>query len=77
MTAKSNVLLKEALELSFEEKTELTDRLVENLAAVIPNEIVSAQIQEAQSRLQAIRSGKVKTVPGDKALKAIRSRFSE
>lgn len=54
-----------ALSLSCDERTLLADRLVESLDPREDAELHALWATEAQRRLEEVRSGKVKAIPGD------------
>lgn len=61
-------LAQEALHLTPAQRAELADFLVESLHSVQPDELQHFWIAEANKRLAEIRSGKVKTIPGEEVL---------
>ncbi len=65
-------LAEEALTLSPEARALLADRLVESLDASELDGIDRLWISEAKRRRDEIRSGRVKTIPGDEALAQVR-----
>jgi putative addiction module component (TIGR02574 family) len=65
-------IAEEALALPSEARALLADRLVESLDPVEDTQLHQLWAAEAQRRLEEVRSGKVKTIPGDEALARIR-----
>jgi putative addiction module component (TIGR02574 family) len=63
-------LAKEALALSPELRALLADRIVESL--VEPGSVDVEWHQEALRRRDEVRSGRVKTIPGEEALARVR-----
>ena len=62
----------EALTLPSEQRALLADRLVESLDAAEANRIDRLWATEAKRRRDEIRSGSVRTIPGDEALARVR-----
>jgi putative addiction module component (TIGR02574 family) len=65
-------ILEKVAQLSPPERAELADRLIETLGHEIPPEIERAQLDEVKRRIAEVRSGAVKTIPGDQALAEVR-----
>lgn len=61
-------IAEEALSLPSEGRALLTDRLVESLDPAEDGTVRQLWAAEAQRRLDDVRSGRVKTIPGDEAL---------
>jgi putative addiction module component (TIGR02574 family) len=61
-----------ALLLSNEDRARLADRLVESLDPEEGSPIHQLWAAEAGRRLEEVRSGKIKTIPGDEALAHVR-----
>ena len=61
-----------ALALPSEARARLADRLVESLDSAEDGEIRKVWAREAIRRRDEVRSGKVKTIPGDVAFAAVR-----
>lgn len=61
-----------ALSLSNEERARLADRLVESLDPEAGSPLHLVWAKEAERRLQEVRSGKAKTIPGEEALARVR-----
>jgi len=70
---KSTELFDEAVSLPVEIKTQLVDKLLRSLHPV-QKEIDKLWAAEAEKRVEEIKSGKVKTIPGDEVFKKILSR---
>lgn len=65
-------IAEEALSLPSEARALLADRLVESLDPVENATIRQLWAAEAQRRLEDVRNGRVKTIPGDEALAHVR-----
>ena len=65
-------LAEEALSLPSETRALLADRLVESLDGTTCNRIDQLWISEAKRRRDEVRSGRVKTIPGDEGLARVR-----
>ena len=61
-----------ALSLPSEARALLADRLVESLDPAEDGYIHNLWVTEAQRRLQEVRSGKIKTIPGPAAFERVR-----
>ncbi len=74
MKAKINELAAQALSLPSEDRAQLAERLVESLE----NETIEKLwIKEAKRRRDEIRSGRVKPISGDEALKQVRKLIAQ
>ena len=65
-------IVDEALGLPSEARALLADRLVESLDPVEDGYVRQLWVAEALRRRDEVRSGKVRTVPGDEALAQVR-----
>jgi putative addiction module component (TIGR02574 family) len=65
-------LVEHAMALPSESRALLADRLVESLDAAEMNRIDRLWTAEAHRRLDEVRQGKVKTIPGEEALARVR-----
>ena len=70
---KSAKLFDEAVSLPVEIRTQLVDKLLRSLHPV-QKEIDKLWAAEAEKRVEEIKSGKVKTIPGDEVSKKILGR---
>lgn len=61
-------IVQEALQLTPAQRAELADFLVESLNSAQPDELQRLWAAEANKRLEEIRSGKVKAIPGEEVL---------
>ncbi len=77
MTELNEKLLQEALSLPSHLRTILIDKLIGSLNIPIQKEIDELWAEEAERRISDIDSGKVKSIPGEKVFKEIRSRFGK
>jgi len=74
MTTKK--LIEEALSLPIEERALIADSLLRSLN--VPNDAIDANWTEvAKRRLQELRSGKVKPIPGDEVFSEVLGRFAK
>lgn len=64
-----------ALALSSDARALLADRLAESLDPLTDDSVRSAWIDEAQSRLHAVRAGEIQAVPRDAAMTRVRDRL--
>jgi putative addiction module component (TIGR02574 family) len=71
-----NELISMAESLPLDMKTRLVDALLSSMHPTQP-EIDALWADEAEKRASEVRSGKVKTVPGDRVFKEIRDRYSK
>jgi putative addiction module component (TIGR02574 family) len=72
---KTEDLFDEAISLPVEVRTQLVDRLLQSLNPT-QTEIDNFWAKEAEKRVDEIRTGKVKTVPGKQVFEKIRDRLS-
>lgn len=72
---KTDDLIAEALSLPVEVRTQLADKLLQSLNPS-RKEIDEAWAVEAETRVQEIRTGKVKTIPGAEVFKKIGNKLS-
>lgn len=70
---KSDELFDEAVLLPIEIRTQLVDKLLRSLHPV-EKEIDELWAAEAEKRVEEIKSGQVKTIPGDEVFKKILGR---
>ena len=70
---KSQEIFDEAVSLPVEIRTQLVDKLLRSLHPV-QKEIDELWAAEAEKRVEEIKSGKVKTIPGDEVFKKILGR---
>jgi putative addiction module component (TIGR02574 family) len=70
---KTKELFDEAVSLPVEIRTQLIDKLLHSIHPV-QKEIDELWALEAEKRVEEIRSGKVKTIPGDEVFKKITGR---
>jgi len=66
-------LAKQAMSLPTESRARLADLLVESLDAEELGRIDQLWIAEAKRRRDEVRAGRVKTIPGEKALRKVRN----
>jgi len=70
---KDQELFDEAVSLPVETRAQLIDKLLRSIHPA-QKEIDELWAAEAEKRVEEIKSGKVKTIPGDKVFKKILSR---
>lgn len=68
MNATLEQIARDALLLTPAQRAELADFLVESLDSTPPDETQRLWIEEANRRLEEVRSGNVKTIPGEGVL---------
>lgn len=68
MNATLKQIAEEALQLAPAQRAELADFLVASLESTEPDEIQRLWLQEANRRLEEVRSGQVRTVPGEEVM---------
>lgn len=69
MTTTFEQLAQQAMRLPTESRAKLADLLVESLAGEDVSRVEQLWLSEAKRRRDEVREGKVKTIPGDEALK--------
>ncbi len=74
MTTKTKDLISMVESLPVDIKTTLVEKILNSLHPS-QKEIDALWAKEAEKRVKEIKSGKVKTIPGDKVFKEIRERF--
>jgi putative addiction module component (TIGR02574 family) len=72
---KTKEIFNEAISLPVEMRTQLVEKLLLSLNPS-QKEIDKLWAKEAEKRVEEIRSGKVKTISGEKVFKRIRTRLS-
>ena len=78
LTPQVSELLQKALALSSEERGQLIDRLVESLDDEPAEEgVEAAWDEEIKRRVDDIRSGRVKTIPGEQVLRRLKARLKD
>jgi putative addiction module component (TIGR02574 family) len=78
MTPQVSEVLEKALSLSEQERELLIDRLVGSLNNEPPEEgVKAAWDEEIKRRVDDIRSGRVKTIPGEQVLRELAEEFPD
>ena len=78
MTPQASEVLERALALSAQERGVLIDRLVESLDEGPAEEgVEEAWAEEIKRRVDDIRSGKVKMIPGEQVLRELANEFPD
>ena len=78
LTPQVSELLEKALALSSEERGQLIDRLVESLDGEPADPgAEAAWDEEIKRRVEDIRSGRVKTIPGEEVLREMAEEFPD
>ena len=72
MSTKVEQLAEQAMNFPGESRARFADLLVESLDADTLTEIDQLWLSEAKRRRDAVRAGKVQTIPGDQALQRVR-----
>jgi len=75
MMINTKELISEAVSLPIDIRTLLVNKLLESLNPT-EKEIDELWAEEAERRVQDIKTGKVKTIPGDEVFKEIGKRFN-
>jgi putative addiction module component (TIGR02574 family) len=75
MTALAEKIYNEVLDLPTEERLSLLDKLLHIITIPAPSDIEQAWLKEAHKRLDDIRSGKTKTIPGEAVFEEVKKRF--
>ncbi len=73
---KTDELISEAMSLPIDIKTQLINRLLVSLNPERKN-IDEFWMKEAEKRLKDIKTGKIKTVPGEQIFQEIKERFQK
>jgi len=73
---RSMELFKEVLSLPVEQRALLVDTLLKSLNAPDPA-LDPIWVEEAKRRLEELRSGRVKPIPGDEVFQRVRARFGK
>ena len=76
MTLTIEQIAEQALNLTSDARALLADRLVESLDPLEDEAIRAVWMAEARRRLDEVRSGAVKTIPGEEALAQVRRSLS-
>ena len=78
MTPQVSEVLEKALTLSTQDRGLLIDRLIESLDEGPAEEgVEQAWAEEIKRRVDDIRSGKVKTIPGEEVLRELANEFPD
>ncbi len=72
---KTDKLILEAISLPVDIRALLVNKLLETLNPT-KKEVDKLWAKEAERRVEDIKTGKVKTIPGEKVFKAIRDKFN-
>ena len=76
MSTESSRILSAALALPPEERAELAERILDSLGDEPGEERIARWASEAESRLDAIARGELRTRPADEVFDKLRQRFS-
>jgi putative addiction module component (TIGR02574 family) len=74
MTSKTNDIMSMVESLPIDIKTKLVEKILNSLHPS-QKEIDALWVKETEKRVTEIKTGKVKTIPGDEVFKEIRKRF--
>lgn len=72
---KPDDLIEEAVSLPIEIRTKLVNKLLESLNPT-EHKIDELWVVEAEKRVEEIRTGKVKTIPGEDVFRRVRDKFN-
>lgn len=72
---KTDDLIEEAVSLPIEIRTKLVNKLLESLNPT-ERKIDELWVVEAEKRVEEIRTGKVKTIPGEDVFKRVRDKLN-
>ncbi len=75
MVTKTNELISMVESLPVDIKTTLVEKILNSLHPS-QKEIDALWVKEVEKRVKEIRSGKVKTIPGEEVFKEIKKKFS-
>ena len=75
MTAITNKIANEALSLPVDLRAALVDRLIESLNVPSQKQLDALWAKEAEKRLKAVKTRKVKTVSGEVVFNKIRQKY--
>lgn len=70
-------LVKEAMSLPLDMRTALVDRLLKSLNVPTQRDVDRLWAEEAERRIEDVRSGKVSTISGDQVFEDVRKRFGK
>ena len=76
MTTKANELISMVESLPVDIKTKLVEKILNSLHPS-QREIDALWAKEAEKRVKEIKTGKVKTIPGEEVFKEIKKKFSK
>jgi putative addiction module component (TIGR02574 family) len=77
MTALTEKIYNEVLDLPTDERLSLIDKLLHIISIPTATDIEKAWLEESHRRLADIRSGKTQTIPGGAVFQEIRERFQK
>lgn len=72
MTAKTQVIVEQALKLSPTERADVAEQLLASLDEALDSDVEKAWQEEVQQRLQQIERGEVKTIPWEEVQRRLR-----
>ncbi|MDA8138625.1 MAG: addiction module protein [Desulfobacteraceae bacterium] len=77
MTASTEKIFEQALDLPIEARLLLIDKLLQSTNLPTQSEIDQAWAKEVELRSQSLDSGKAKLIPGEVVFEKIKQRFSK
>ena len=77
MPTRIEEITEQVLALPDDEKATLADRLVESLDPAEGSDLHKVWAKEAHRRLEELRSGAVKSIPGEEALAQLREKYGQ
>ena len=77
MTALSEKIYNEVLDLPTDERLSLLDKLLHVIPIPTATDIEKIWLEESHKRLADIRSGKTRTIPGEVVFQEVREKFQK
>jgi len=77
MSPELDELLKRAMALPAEDRAAMASSLIESLDEAVDEDVEAAWNEEIKRRVDDIRSGRVKTIPGEQVLRELAEEFPD
>ena len=77
MSPELDELLKRAMALPPEDRAAMASSLIESLDEAVDEDVEAAWNEEIKRRVDDIRSGRVKTIPGEQVLRELAEEFPD
>jgi len=77
MSPELDELLKRAMALPPEDRAAMASSLIESLNEAVDEDVEAAWNEEIKRRVDDIRSGRVKTIPGEQVLRELAEEFPD